>query len=140
MLPFIACYDSRDIKEDIKQEITSFSNYYFNYEYKNAIDYVTPDSRKWIIYVASNLSDDDIEALNTKTAPAVTEITDLTYNAYDSTGIVVVAVKNNMAFDSIGVTGHIADEQIYRIPFVRYENRWKIKMEAPLRNEKSDRD
>ena len=101
---------------------------------------MTPDSRKWIIYVASNLSDDDIEALNTKTAPAVTEITDSTYNEYDSTGIVVVAVKNYMAFDSIGVTGHIADEQIYRIPFVRYENRWKIKMEAPLRNEKSDRD
>ena len=55
--------------------------------------------------------------------------------------VVKIKLQNNyMQLDTIGKAGRIIKQADFRLPVVLRNKRWTIKMEAPLRSEKPNRD
>lgn len=138
---FTACNGPSTGDEDtVKQDIISFAQAYFNYDFKHALKYCTPESDKWIKYAASNIHEADLELLREQDEGADVDLDDLEFSDNDSTGIAVVTVENYMRLDTIGNAGRMIDRATFRIPIVLRDTRWLIKMEDLPRSEKSSRD
>lgn len=113
----------------LQQCADSFSAYYFNCLYTDALRFATPDSRKWLEVAASNITAADIDLLHQQEheANVNTEIT----NATDTTAQVVVSVSDYMVKDTIGVTGHmIHHTDTYVLMAVMTDGKWRIRMEG----------
>lgn len=141
-MPAIACLvmacggASRDEKEKIEHEIQGFSEAYFNFRLHDAAGYCTADSKKWIMYFASNITEHDLETLRSKESDATVRVTDIRFNEADSTGTACITVSNAMILDSIGKPGRVADEAEYKLNFVCNNGRYRVRMAGPLRNER----
>lgn len=126
--------------DQINKEVDDFATSYFNYNYKEAIRHCTPESRKWLIYAASNIHDADIIILKNSKEGASIVINDYEFHDNDTTGYALITVHNYMQLDTIGKAGRIIKQADFRLPVVLRNKRWTIKMEAPLRSEKPNRD
>lgn len=132
---FAACDTSSDADDGIRKDALAFAENYFNFDFHAASDHSTPEGRKWIGYVASNVSEADLIVLRSYGHAAEVEVNAIdTQN--DSTVIVTLSVSDFMSMDSIGRPGHIVDEAVFRLPMVRRQDRWLVRMEGPLRSEK----
>lgn len=130
----------RGSDDQLNSEVDDFATSYFNYNYKEAIRHCTPESRKWLIYAASNINDADINVLRNLKEGASIVINDYDFHDNDTTGFSLITVNNYMQLDTIGKAGHLIKKGDFRLPIVLRNKKWTIKMEAPLRNEKPNRD
>jgi hypothetical protein len=129
-----------DFKDDSARQLAKdFGNAYFNCDYQEAIKYVTTESEKWLRFAASNITQEDIELLNSKEEGA--EIcTDDVQLINDSTAVVTLSVRNFLMKDSIGRSGHIADEGIYQLTIIYRDKKCYVRMEGLPRNERQSHD
>lgn len=140
MILLAACGRNSDNTENIKSDVGEFAKYLFNYDFHNAMKFCTPESRKWILYMASNINEDDLRILRSQENGATVEVSDISTNWTDSTGTATVKVNNFMQLDTIGHSGRILREGIFKFSFVHSGNRWTVRMEGLPRSEKSGRD
>lgn len=126
--------------DQLNSEVDDFAISYFNYNYKEAIRHCTPESKKWIIYNASNIHNADINILRNSKEGASIVINDYEIHDNDTTGCALITVYNYMQLDTIGKSGRIIKQADFRLPVVLRNNKWTIKMEAPLRSEKLNHD
>lgn len=108
---------------------------YFNFDFRSALDYSTPESRKWISYVASNVSDEDLGILRSYGHAAVVDANGIDIIG-DTTAVVTMSVSGFLSTDSIGRPGHIVEKAVFRLPMVCRKGRWLVRMEGPLRSER----
>ena len=128
-------------KTDVEKVAATFSDAYFNYDFKRAEKYITPESRQWLYFAASNVSQATLDVLNQlgeEEQPTVfvggTEVID------DSTQAVSVSIRNIVDTDSIGQPPTLRDEETFRLTLVNREDNWMVKMEGLPRSEKRSRD
>ena len=135
-----ACSDGNaSLDEKASGAATDFAKAYFNYDFKRALDLTTPESAKWISFAASNITQEDIDVLNTREKEASVELTDCRM-VNDSTCETLLTVSNYMATDSIGRPGIIKEEGMFRLKVVNRDGKWKVRMEGLPRSEKHSRD
>lgn len=139
-LSFAACNEIRNEKTELRKDIGRFAESYFNYDFKNAMQYCTPDSKKWLAYIASNISEADLVVLRDQEEGASVSIKDIEIHGNDSTGVVRMIVRNFMCVDTIGRSGRMKPEGIFVFNIVKREGRWLIRMGGLPRNEKSNHD
>lgn len=129
---FMSCRASDE--EKISECTEDFAAGYFNLDFNAAAEHCTPESMKWLTFRGSNITSQDIEVFNAKphaTGVSVTEVKLLN----DSSARVRCVVDHVVATDSIEQEqGHTVSQQQWIIPLVKRENRWLVKMEAPLQN------
>lgn len=118
-----SCSGNND-EEEIENNACRFAEYYFNCLYKDAMEMCTPESAKWLSYAASNISQEDIDILNSQKDDATCESTDLTMEN-DSTAEVTIKVKNFLMMDSIGVPSKMRDSALYSIVMRKRDGQWK---------------
>lgn len=80
-------------EEKIENGACRFAEYFFNCLYKDAMKLCTPESAKWLSYAASNISQEDIDILNSQKDDATCESTDIIMPD-DTTAVVTMKVKN----------------------------------------------
>mgnify|MGYP006873138280 CR=1 FL=1 len=141
-----ACGQGVQNNEMLLAEVAdSFCVRYFNYDFVGAGKYCTDDSRKWLRFAASNVTEKDLEILYGQETPARIEITDVAYHEPDSTALVTVVVEDYWDMDVIGqendeltLTHHRVG--VFKFPLVRQQEKWKIRMEDLPRSGKRSHD
>jgi hypothetical protein len=135
----ISCSDNqRQRNNQLDACVDSFSVYYFNYHLNDAARFATDDSRKWIELMASNVTEQDVELLKSQGQDAEVEI--VSKDMEDSVATVSICVKHYLRKDTIGQVGRITDDDTYVLRAVAQNDKWKIRMEGPLRSERRNRD
>ncbi len=120
----LSCSGNPD-EEQVKDCVASFSEAYFNYDLKKALECSTPESRKWISYTASIITDSDISLLRSKDMASVT-VGDIELGAGDTTATATVTVCNWLRPDSVETHGSITGEEVFELRAVSRNKVWKV--------------
>ena len=127
-----------EVESEAERAAQQWGEAYFNYNFKQALDYVTPESERWLRFAASNVTQADLDALH-EHGMATVEI-DGYYPSSDTTGTAYLNVSNWLCTDSIGRAGSRLQEAAFQVQMVKRDGRWMVRMEGLPRNEKQSRD
>ena len=111
---------------------------YFNYNFRQALNYVTPESERWLRFAASNVTQQDLDVLQKNGQATVT--LDGYYAGSDTTGTAYLNVSNWLRTDSIGRAGSHQELVSLQVLLVKRDGRWLVRMEGLPRNERQSRD
>ncbi len=127
---------TRNEAEEIEGVVKGFSDAYFNFDLNTAANYCTPESRKWLCFLASNVQEADLEIIRTQEQGARVSVKDINYSPDDSTGTALIEARDFLSLDTIGKPGHIKDKASFKVGFILYDGKCLIKMEGPLQSER----
>ncbi|MGI6242594.1 MAG: hypothetical protein ACOYJK_03525 [Prevotella sp.] len=122
-----------DNEKQLTETARAFSDSYFNWQYFNSINYCTSDSKLWLSYMASQVDEQDVNALRARKENASVEVEDVELLRGDSTAMVKVKVRNYLNMDTIGIKDRVVDKAVFIIPMRRDGDAWKVHLTAPLR-------
>ena len=126
-------------KEDITAVIDKFAAYYFNFDFNNTAATCTPESMKWLSFISSNILQEDIDIIKAQKEGPWHETVEVTLTS-DTTATAECKVFNFLKIDTLGCAGRIAEQATYKIPAVKRNGKWLVKMEGLLQNERQNRD
>ena len=125
-MPSCSYKDENAAEERARQ----FAQSYFNMRFGQAAGLCTENSVKWIKYHASNISQDDIDVLDSQTDTAVCEIDDIDDSGDSAT--VSMTVRNFLRCDSIGKRGRMCKEANFQIAMKKVGDKWLVNLAGPL--------
>lgn len=137
---FIGCHQLTGNTGDDSADrlLTDFATAYFNYDLVNAAKYVTPESMKWLQFLGTNITQDDLDLLNQTDEAYVERIDHLSVD--DTLRTAIVTVNNYFIIDSIEGKGHLVDSQGFQVMLVKRDNKWLVKMEGLPQSERQSHD
>ncbi len=138
LLLFVSCGPGSDDDHTAQQIAESWAEAYFNADYHQAAEYVTPESTKWLHFAASNTTEADLQLLNQHHAEVESD-DDFTV-ANDTLRVVTLTVRNGLAPTSFGQAPSQQEESKYLITVVKRDSGWYVKMEGLPRSEKQSHD
>lgn len=137
---FASCtgyHSSNNDKKEISTCAKKFAFHFFNLDFDSAFLYCTPESKPWIQYRATNITQKDIDVFTTSEYSASVEIEHIKIKEEtDSTASVTCKLHDVLFPDSLEKPGKIKSEMLYIIPLINRNGKWLIKMEGPLQSEK----
>ena len=137
---FVGCSEGdADPDLKVKERASEFAEAYFNYDFERVQKLITADSQKWLQFAASNISQADMDLLNSQQTSVTVEVESCEY-VNDSTSLVTVSVRDFMQKDSIGQAGVMTDEGLFRLTLVEQDGKHYVRMEGLPRSEKQSRD
>ena len=100
--------------------------------------FVTPESKKWMSYAASQVHEADIELLRQKEKIATYTLNDIDYHENDTTADARITVHNFLQMDTIGKACQLVEKAEFAIPLVyrEQEDKWIVNLNGlprPLR-------
>lgn len=119
-----------DKDDAIKTSIVSFSQRYFNWQFQQAMPYVTPSSQQWLRYAASQVNQTDVDQLRSMVQGAECQIVDVEENTEDSTAISHVEVSGFLCMDTVGVGAHLVDKATYELKLRFQGGKWLVNLEG----------
>jgi hypothetical protein len=103
---------------------------YFNYDFNQAQRLTTSDSHKWLRFVATNLTEQDLEVIRQQDEPAHVKLIACDIES-DSTWTAVVEVNNYVFPDSIGQPAELVeDSRQFKVSVVRQDGRMFVRMKG----------
>ncbi|MBR6937163.1 MAG: hypothetical protein IKH63_06285 [Prevotella sp.] len=131
----VACDFHAGSSRQLKKEVDSFAVYYFNWQFHQAVRFVTPESEKWMHYAASQVHQADIDLLQSKELPASCEINEVVYSEDDKTAIAHVTIQNYLRMDTIGKAATIVNTAQFDIPLIYQAetDKWIVEVNELLR-------
>lgn len=120
------------LKDDAAVEscAKSFGQNYFNLRLQQASGLCTDRSYKWIEFYASNISQNDVDVLNTQTDSALCDIDDIDIDG--DSARVKMTVRNFLLCDSIGRPGRMCKQGKCRLTLRKEEETWKVDLDGPV--------
>lgn len=121
----VSCGDN--LHDDPRYVVETFSNAYFNWRFKEAESCVTDESRKWLVFAASQVDSEDIDSLRAMEFAATAEVENI-QEQDDTTALATVKVEGFLALDSIGKHPRIEAERTFQIPVSFDGKQWRVKL------------
>lgn len=120
------------LKDDAAVEscAKSFGQNYFNLRLQQASGLCTDRSYKWIEFYASNISQNDVDVLNTQTDSALCDIDDIDIDG--DSARVKMTVRNFLLCDSIGRPGRMCKQGKCRLTLRKEGETWKVDLNGPV--------
>lgn len=112
-------------KNSAEEAADSFSVAYFNWRFADALPFVTQDSRRWLSFAASQVSQEDVDSLRAMLNGAEVKTKDVDYKN-DTTAVATIIVNNFLSFDSIGRQPSVVAEKKFLLPLVLREDKWQV--------------
>ena len=112
---------------------------YFNCDYKDASNYVTPESQKWLQYAASNTTEQDLKLLQ-EAGGAMVTVSDGFDEANDTMRLVTLTITNSLKTAKQGQTSEVAKDATFKVVVVKRDADWQVRMAGLPRSEKQSRD
>jgi hypothetical protein len=125
---------------DADNALNKWAEAYFNFDYKEAMGYMTPESAKWIRFAASNITEKDVEFIRSQDKNTVIHITDRQDVVNDTLYNATIHVSN---FIQLGIgegNNQMIDEADFDIQMVKRDGEWLVRMEGLPRSGKQSRD
>ena len=98
---------------------------YFNCDFKDAKEYVTEESQKWLQFAASNTTGQDLKQLQEAGGARVT-ISDSFDEANDTMRLVTLTVANCLTVQ--GQTSALTKEGTFKVEVVKRDAGWQVRM------------
>ncbi len=135
----VGCSTEMDGDQQARDAAGAWADAYFNCDYKEAIEYVTEDSRKWLLFAASNTTEQELELLQ-NAGGATVEIEDYFDEANDTMRLVTMTITNYFSPTTQLQTPTLAKEGTFKITVVKQHNQWLVRMVGLPQNEMQSRD
>ena len=110
---------------------------YFNCDFHQAEEYITPEGGKWLRFAASNITEQQLQLLQQHEVKVEADMSDY---VNDTMQVVTLKVNNYLAPTPLGEEPTIKEQGTFRITLVKRDNKWKVRMEGLPRNEKQSHD
>lgn len=124
----LAACETKDT-ELVETTTKTFANEFFNLRYGNAATLCTKESRKWLEYTASNVSQSDLDLVNNYPDTASCEIVDVSIND-DAEATVKLKVHNFLANDSLESNPRICPTATFSFNLHKENEKWKVVLDA----------
>ena len=116
--------------EVVANSAKDFAQHYFNFRLKQAATLCTQESKKWIEFRATNITQEDLDVLNSQTDTAVCDIEESEVNGSEATAL--VSVSNFLLCDSIDKSGHMCVQRNFKLSLRKTGDRWLVVLHKPL--------
>ena len=103
---------------------------YFNFDYKEALKYMTPESGQWIRFAASNISEEDISFIKEHGVETKINITDSQMSENDSLCQTRIRVSDFIQLGMDPEESRVIDEADFLIQLVKRNDKWLVKTEG----------
>ena len=110
---------------------------YFNCDFKDAGNYVTQESQKWLQYAASNTTEQELKLLQ-EAGGATVAASDRFDVANDTLRLVTLTVNNILTIQH--QTPTITKEGTFKVAVVKRDASWQVRMAGLPQNEKQSHD
>ena len=137
LLLLTGCGEATESDDAARQVAQAWGDAYFNCDYKDAGNYVTQESQKWLQYAASNTTEQELELLQ-EVGGASIAVSDWFEAANDTLRLVTLTVTNFLTEQH--QTPTITKEGTYKVAVVKRDAGWQVRMEGLPQNEKQNRD
>lgn len=144
-LSLFSCSNSN--REQIASVAGAFATSYFNWDYAGCMPNVTGESAKYLKFLATNVTDGDIERLRSMENGADVEVEKETFADNDTVVAVKVKVSGFCHADTIGRPSRLCDEAEATLRLVKRGEKWQAivsnewpKMAFPPQNGTQGRD
>ena len=127
LMTICACTSDKD-KEEIENTARDFASCYFGCHFDEAIKLCDKESRKWIVFTATNISDDDLTVLNSSETMPQYDVKDVSVDN-DSTATAIVEAKDYMRASDIDTTAVISQEDIYAFKLRKRGVKWLVSLD-----------
>lgn len=135
---FAGCEGGMDSDQQARHAAEEWAEAYFNCDFKDASEYVTPESQKWLQYAASNTSAEELKQLQ-EAGGAKVIASEGFDKANDTMRLVTLNVTNSLKPKGQGTTEIITDAT-FKVEVVKREAGWLVRMAGLPRSEKQSRD
>ncbi len=132
------CDGGMDGDQQAREAAGDWADAYFNCDFKDASEYVTPESKKWLLYAASNITAEELKQLQDAGGAKVTASEGFD-EANDTMRLVTLNVTNSLKSNGQGTTEIIKDAT-FKVEVVKRDAGWKVRMAGLPRSEKQSRD
>lgn len=136
---FSSCRMSSSDESKVAEAAEKFGNHFFNYELEKASAQTTSDSRKWIMFFASNIDTATIDMINSKAETASINIDNIEMHS-ETEATAHITVRNFVWNSSIESRPEIIEEARFALQAVKEAGIWRIRMDSLRRNETQSRD
>jgi len=119
------CSVGNDGDQQAQNAAEAWADAYFNCDFKDACNYVTPESQKWLQFAASNTTEQDLKLLQEAGGAWVTS-SDRFDEANDTMRLVTLTVTNCLTVQ--GQTSALTKKGTFKVVVVRREAGWLVKM------------
>jgi len=123
----VSCSSCSDKEEQLKTSVDSFSQAYFGWRLLKAISYSDASSERWLRFVASQITQDDIDSLRGQVGNVSCSLGKV-HVLNDSMAIVDVHVANFFRMDSLGSISRVDEVVTYEIPVAFHNGFWKVSL------------
>lgn len=121
----------KEESEYVQVRADSFATHYFNWQFEKCMKFVTPESRKYLQFAASNVTEGNVEMLRSMPEDAIVEIEDVTIEDMNH-AFVKVSIHNFLAVDTIGREAKTHESGKATIRMVKKDNNWLVEMPQSL--------
>lgn len=124
----------------VDSSLSKWAEAYFNFDYKEAIEYMTPESAKWIRFAASNITEKDVEFIREHSDKTLIEITDRQMVEGDSVCNARIHVSNFVQLGTGANGNQVIDNADFIIRMVKRNGNWLVRTEGLPRSGRQSRD
>lgn len=123
-----------DEKDEALQVAHDFAELYFNWRYTEAMTLADSTCQKELRFLASQVNENDVRALNQREVPASVEITSIETKDGNNYTIEIHA-ENFLEMDAIGQDAKLVKEAFFnlKVKQVDGKKKWKV-FQIPLKN------
>ena len=131
MLAVIACFLSCGNKtEDMACNCAdSFATHYFNWQYEQCLPFTSAESKTWLQFAASNVTQSDIDMLRAMEYGASVEVTDIEMND-DGNATAELLVSHFLMPGRLGKEAALIEEATTTLTLKKQDEDWKVILEA----------
>lgn len=111
-----------------------FASYYFNYDFNKAFCLCTEESKQWITFHVSNITQDELDYKNQHKITSTAKVVESIY--YNDSLVKTTVILNKVIKKSLYNDSVFCESGRTEVTLVKRGENWLIKMEAPLQSEK----
>ena len=135
-----ACSRMNRDDQEATDTAVKWADAYFNYDFHEAEKYVTPESRQWLQFAASNTTEHDLQLVQENEGGASVEADDFFSEANDTLRVVSLRIYDFVSSTLPADSARLVDEATFTITTVLRDGEWKVRMEGLPQSERRSRD
>lgn len=123
-------------EKEAEECAVGFMEKFFSFNYPEAENLCTSDTRYWITWYVSNITAADVDSIHRIPDAPKVSLRSVEAGESDTTAVAYCEVENFYRLDSLGRHGHMVQKDVLRLPMRMESGEWRVRMEGPLQSEK----
>ncbi len=123
-------------EKEAEECAVGFMEKFFSFNFPDAENLCTSDTRYWITWYVSNITADDVDSIHRIPDAPKVSLRSVEADENDTTAVAYCEVENFYRLDSLGRHGHMVQKDVLRLPMRMECGEWRVRMEGPLQSER----